>query len=41
MTKYKIVKPARDGTDWDDFLLSLPEKEQLATSKKDIPLFAR
>jgi len=41
VTKYRIVKPGREGTVWDDFLLSLPEKDQLAKSSKDVPLFIR
>jgi hypothetical protein len=41
VTKYRIVKPYRDDTTWDDFLLALPEKDQLATFSKDVPLFIR
>merc|ERR1719160_1929663 len=40
-TKYSIVKPAKDGVEWDDFLISLPEKDQLAKFSKEVPLFIR
>ena len=41
VTKYRIVRPYRDDTTWDDFLLALPEKDQLAKFSKDVPLFIR
>merc|ERR1719327_1578263 len=41
VTKYNIVKPARDGVEWDDFLIALPEKDQLAKFSKEVPLFIR
>ena len=41
VTKYRITKPGKDGVDWDDFLLALPEKDQLASTNKDIPLFVK
>lgn len=41
VTKYRIVKPGREGTDWDDFLLALPDKDSLATETKDAMLFLR
>ena len=41
VTKYRIVKPAREGTTWDDFLISLPERDQLAKFTKEVPLFIR
>ena len=41
VTKYRIVRPYRDDTTWDDYLLALPEKDQLAKFSKDVPLFIR
>merc|ERR1719454_2111141 len=41
VTKYAIVKPGKDGVEYDDFLLALPEKDQLASFSKDVPLFIR
>jgi hypothetical protein len=41
ITKYRIVKPAKDGVTYDDFLLALPEKDQLASMSKEVPLFIR
>lgn len=41
VTKYRIVRPYRDDTTWDDFLLALPERDQLAKFSKDVPLFIR
>jgi hypothetical protein len=41
VTKYRITRPYKDDTDWDDFLLALPEKDQLAKFSKDVPLFIR
>jgi len=40
-TKYNIVKPGKDGVEWDDFLLALPEREHLASFSKEVPLFIR
>jgi hypothetical protein len=41
ITKYNIVKPGKDGVEWDDFLISLPEREHLASFTKEVPLFIR
>ena len=41
ITKYHIVKPGKEGVEWDDFLLALPERDQLATFSKEVPLFIR
>jgi len=41
ITKYQIVKPGKDGVEWDDFLLALPERDHLASFSKDVPLFIR
>merc|ERR1719424_1909967 len=41
MTKYRITKPAKDGVHSDDFLLTLPERDQLASMSKEVPLFIR
>eukprot|EP00928_Gymnodinium_smaydae_P050734 TRINITY_DN342_c0_g1_i2.p1 TRINITY_DN342_c0_g1~~TRINITY_DN342_c0_g1_i2.p1 ORF type:complete len:526 (+),score=164.06 TRINITY_DN342_c0_g1_i2:45-1580(+) len=41
ITKYHIVKPGKDGVEYDDFLIALPEKDQLASFSKDVPLFIR
>jgi len=41
VTKYRIVKPAKDGVHYDDFLLTLPERDQLASMSKEVPLFIR
>jgi hypothetical protein len=41
VTKYHIVKPGKDGVEWDDFLLALPEREHLASFSKEVPLFLR
>jgi len=41
VTKYHIVKPGKDGVQYDDFLLALPEKDQLASFSKEVPLFVR
>jgi len=40
-TKYNIVKEGKDGVEWDDFLLALPEREHLASFSKEVPLFLR
>ena len=36
VTKYKIVKPGREGSTWDDFLIALPDKDQLAKTTKEV-----
>mmetsp|Transcript_9756 Transcript_9756/g.17605 ORF Transcript_9756/g.17605 Transcript_9756/m.17605 type:complete len:520 (-) Transcript_9756:86-1645(-) len=41
ITKYHIVKPGKDNVEWDDFLIALPEREHLASSTKEVPLFVR
>jgi hypothetical protein len=41
ITKYHIVRPGKDGVDYDDFLLALPERDQLAHFTKEVPLFIR
>ncbi|CAJ1367300.1 unnamed protein product [Effrenium voratum] len=41
ITKYHIVKPYKDGVDYDDFLISLPERDHLASFTKEVPLFLR
>jgi len=41
VTKYQIVRPGKDGVDYDDFLLALPEREHLASMTKEVPLFIR
>jgi len=41
ITKYRITKPAKDGVHYDDFLLTLPERDQLASMSKEVPLFIR
>lgn len=41
VTKYNIVKPGKEGVEWDDFLLALPEREHLASMSKEVPLFLR
>ena len=41
VTKYRITRPYKEDTTWDDFLLALPEREQLATFTKETPLFVR
>merc|ERR1719235_3176070 len=40
-TKYHIVKPGKDGVEYDDFLIALPEREHLASFSKEVPLFIR
>jgi len=40
-TKYNIVRPGKDGVEWDDFLLALPERDHLASFSKEVPLFIR
>lgn len=41
VTKYNIVKPAKEGVEYDDFLIALPEREHLASFTKETPLFLR
>lgn len=41
ITKYHIVKPGKDGVRYDDFLIALPERDQLAQMTKETPLFLR
>jgi hypothetical protein len=41
VTKYQIVKPAKEGNEWDDFLIAMPDKDQLATHAKDANNFLR
>jgi len=41
VTKYRIVMPGREGSVFDDFLLALPEKDELAKFSKEMPLFIR
>lgn len=41
VTKYHVVKPAKDGVQWDDFLIALPERDHLASFTKETPLFIR
>jgi hypothetical protein len=41
ITKYHIVKPGKEGVEWDDFLISLPERDHLASFTKEVPLFIR
>jgi restriction endonuclease Mrr len=40
-TKYTITKPYNEATTWDDFLITLPERDQLAKFSKEVPLFIR
>jgi hypothetical protein len=41
VTKYNIVRNGKDGVEYDDFLIALPEREQLAHFSKETPLFLR
>lgn len=41
VTKYHITKPGKDGVEYDDFLIALPERDQLMSFTKDVPLFIR
>ncbi|EER14423.1 hypothetical protein Pmar_PMAR021176 [Perkinsus marinus ATCC 50983] len=41
VTKYKITRPYNENTTWDDLLLYMPERDQLAKFTKDVPLFIR
>jgi len=41
ITKYHIVRPGKDGVEYDDFLIALPERDQLASFTKEVPLFIR
>jgi hypothetical protein len=40
-TKYRITRPYNEQTTWDDFLIALPEQDQLWRFTKDVPLFVR
>jgi hypothetical protein len=40
-TKYVITKPYNESTTWDDFLIALPEQQDLAKMTKEVPLFVR
>jgi len=41
ITKYHIAKPWKDGVQYDDFLIALPERDHLASFSKEVPLFIR
>jgi len=41
VTKYQIVRPGKDGVEYDDFLLALPERDHLMSFTKEVPLFIR
>merc|ERR1719498_1248240 len=41
ITKYHIVKPGKDNVEYDDFLIALPDRDQLASFSKEVPLFIR
>merc|ERR1719326_2443679 len=41
ITKYHIAMPGKDGVEYDDFLIALPERDQLASFSKEVPLFVR
>lgn len=41
ITKYAIVRPGKEGVEWDDFLIALPERDHLASFTKEVPLFIR
>jgi len=41
ITKYRITKPGKDGVHYDDFLLTLPDRDHLAHMSKEVPLFIR
>merc|ERR1719238_1709789 len=41
ITKYSIVKPGKEGVEYDDFLIALPERDHLASFTKEVPLFVR
>merc|ERR1719162_2354586 len=41
VTKYHIVKPFKDGVQYDDYLIALPEREHLMPFTKEVPLFIR
>jgi hypothetical protein len=40
-TKYRITRPYNEQTTWDDFLIALPEQQQLWKFTKEVPLFVR
>jgi len=35
------VRPGKDGVEYDDFLIALPERDHLASFSKEVPLFVR
>jgi hypothetical protein len=35
------VKPGKEGVEYDDFLIALPERDHLASFSKEVPLFIR
>merc|ERR1719235_2746354 len=41
ITKYHVVKPGKEGVEYDDFLIALPERDHLASFSKEVPLFIR
>merc|ERR1719498_982388 len=41
VTKYQIVRPGKEGVEYDDFLIALPERDHLASFSKEVPLFIR
>jgi len=41
ITKYRITRPAKDDVQYDDFLLKLPDRDQLGSMSKEVPLFIR
>merc|ERR1719234_103668 len=41
VTKYKITMPGREGSIYDDYLLALPERDQMAKFAKEVPVFIR
>jgi len=41
VTKYHIVKPFKDGVQYDDYLIALPERDHLMPFTKEVPLFIR
>jgi len=41
VTKYRITKPFNEKTTWDDFMIALPERDHLAKTSKEVPVFLR
>ncbi|CAD7971391.1 unnamed protein product [Amoebophrya sp. A120] len=41
VTKYQITKKGKAGVDYDDFLLTLPQRDQLASETKQVELFLK